>query len=126
MAGPPGERRSIVYGRDAATLPGARFLIGLGPFLSVSSSEGVLRNAKYCAVLDADGGMVRGLPHSPSGLDVARPIRKVALCNDWDRVIDALRHGDDLTLEVELNEIHVWAGDPRPGDRCQCGSRTWT
>jgi hypothetical protein len=47
------------------------------------------------------------------------------LCNDWDGLLRALSQRDDLVWEMERNDVHVWSRSPNPGDRCQCGARTW-
>jgi hypothetical protein len=53
------------------------------------------------------------------------PAADLPLCIDWGALIDAIRRGEKLAYEVERNELHVWTGDPSPGQRCQCGARTW-
>jgi hypothetical protein len=51
--------------------------------------------------------------------------RKV-LCRDWEALKHAIRQKEHVAYEFDRNQLHVWTGDPRRGDRCECGARTWS
>ena len=48
-----------------------------------------------------------------------------ALCHDWEALKNAIQQEENVAYEFDKDQLHVWAGPPGRGDRCECGARTW-
>jgi hypothetical protein len=54
-----------------------------------------------------------------------QPSEKGAVCHDWEALKRAVQEGQAVTYEFNGKELHVWRGEPRVGEACQCGRRIW-
>ena len=62
-----------------------------------------------------------GATDCPCWVGLLREVR----CQHWTALNLAIQAGEPIAYEFDGRELHVWRGQPKCGDRCQCGTSPW-